>query len=37
MTGRYQCPKCGNGTFRTSEMRAAGGFLTKMFDFLVER
>ncbi|MBU2502294.1 zinc ribbon domain-containing protein [bacterium] len=32
MTSTYRCPKCGNGTFRTSEMRATGGFLTKLFD-----
>ena len=28
----YQCPKCGHGAFKTSEMRATGGFLTKLFD-----
>ena len=32
MTGNYVCPKCHNTTFTTSEMRATGGFLTKVFD-----
>ncbi len=32
MTGRYVCPKCNNKTFETSEMRATGGFFTKIFD-----
>lgn len=29
---RYKCPKCGNETCEVSEMRATGGFLTKVFD-----
>ena len=32
MTGRYVCPKCRNTAFETSEMRATGGFFTKIFD-----
>ncbi|MFH2053550.1 MAG: zinc ribbon domain-containing protein [bacterium] len=32
MASIYQCPKCGHHGFKTSEMRATGGFLTKLFD-----
>ena len=28
----YQCPKCANTTFESSEMRATGGFFTKFFN-----
>ena len=37
MTGSYKCPKCGNHTFETSEFRATGGFLTKIFDIQSKR
>jgi predicted nucleic-acid-binding Zn-ribbon protein len=32
MTQGYVCGKCGNTAFETSEFRATGGFLTKVFD-----
>lgn len=28
----YKCPKCGNRTFKTGQMRATGGTLSKIFD-----
>lgn len=28
----YKCPKCGNTSYETGEMRATGGFLSKIFD-----
>ena len=28
----YRCPKCSNNTYFTGEMRAAGGFWSKIFD-----
>ena len=28
----FRCPKCQNTSFETGEFRAAGGFLTKVFD-----
>lgn len=28
----YNCPKCGNTGCETSELRATGGFLSKIFD-----
>ena len=28
----YKCPKCGSDACEISEMRATGGFLTKVFD-----
>jgi len=28
----YQCPKCGGTECEVSEMRATGGFLSKVFD-----
>ena len=31
LTG-YVCPKCGNRSCVTSEMRATGSFLSKVFD-----
>jgi predicted nucleic-acid-binding Zn-ribbon protein len=32
MTQGYICDKCGNNAFESSEFRATGGFLTKLFD-----
>ncbi|MDN3664954.1 zinc ribbon domain-containing protein [Algibacter miyuki] len=31
-TNNYSCPKCQNREFETSEMRATGGTLSKIFD-----
>ena len=28
----YQCPKCGNTTYETGQLRASGGFWSKIFD-----
>jgi len=28
----YQCPKCKSSTFTTGQLRAAGGFWSKIFD-----
>jgi len=28
----FRCPKCGNNTYETGEMRATGSFLSKIFD-----
>ncbi len=28
----YHCPKCGNTAYETGEVRAAGGFWSKVFD-----
>jgi hypothetical protein len=28
----YQCPKCGCHSYEVSEIRATGGFFTKIFD-----
>lgn len=28
----YKCPKCGHGSYETGEIRATGGFLSKVFD-----
>ena len=28
----YTCPKCGHGDCETGEIRAAGGFWSKIFD-----
>jgi len=33
----YSCPKCDNTTFDASEMRATGGFLSKIFDVQTKR
>jgi predicted nucleic-acid-binding Zn-ribbon protein len=33
----YRCPKCGHETCETSEFRATGGFLTKVFDIQSKR
>ena len=29
---KYVCPKCGNTTYDVAEVRAAGGFWSKVFD-----
>ena len=29
---RYRCPKCGNTSYDTGQMRATGGFWSKIFD-----
>ncbi|MHC4598279.1 MAG: zinc ribbon domain-containing protein [Planctomycetota bacterium] len=31
-SGRFECPKCGNHKYERGEMRAAGGFWSKIFD-----
>ena len=31
-TTSYQCPKCSNPTYETGQVRAAGGFWSKIFD-----
>jgi len=33
----YTCPKCGNTTCETGQFRAAGGFLSKIFDVQSKR
>jgi predicted nucleic-acid-binding Zn-ribbon protein len=33
----YSCPKCGGTACDVSEMRATGGFLTKVFDIQSKR
>ena len=33
----YTCPKCGNTSYETDELRATGGFLSKMFDVQSKR
>ncbi|MFT5232677.1 MAG: putative nucleic-acid-binding Zn-ribbon protein [Candidatus Krumholzibacteriia bacterium] len=33
----YSCPKCNNTTFDTSEMRATGGFFSKIFNVQTKR
>ena len=33
----YQCPKCKNIEYETSEFRATGGFLSKLFDVQTKR
>ena len=30
--GRYRCPKCGHNDCTTGQIRATGGFLSKIFD-----
>jgi predicted nucleic-acid-binding Zn-ribbon protein len=37
MTQGYQCDKCGNTAFESSEFRATGGILTKIFDIQSKR
>ncbi len=31
-TVNYRCPKCSNTEYETGQMRAAGGFWSKIFD-----
>ncbi len=33
----YQCPKCSGNAFNMGEMRAAGGFWSKIFDVQGQR
>jgi len=33
----YRCPKCQSTEYETSQLRAAGGFLTKLFDIQSKR
>jgi predicted nucleic-acid-binding Zn-ribbon protein len=33
----YTCPKCGNVECETSELRATGGYLSKLFDVQSKR
>ncbi|MGV6845225.1 MAG: zinc ribbon domain-containing protein [Lutibacter sp.] len=33
----YTCPKCGHKTYQIGEMRATGGFLSKIFDIQTEK
>ncbi len=37
MTSGYRCAKCGHDAFESSEFRATGGFLTKIFDIQSKR
>ncbi len=37
MNQGYLCPKCGNNAFESSEMRATGGFFTKVFNVQSKR
>lgn len=37
MNGNYSCAKCRNRQFESSEFRATGGFLTKLFDIQTKR
>ncbi len=37
METSYLCPKCGNNTFKKGEMRATGGFFSKIFDVQTKR
>ncbi len=37
MTNNYRCPKCSNHQYQVSEMRAAGGFWSKIFDVQGQR
>ncbi|BBB33039.1 conserved hypothetical protein [Thermotomaculum hydrothermale] len=32
MNEGYVCPKCGNREYKKGEMRATGGFFSKIFD-----
>lgn len=33
----YKCHKCGNTDYKTGEIRATGGILSKIFDVQTER
>ncbi len=37
MQQSYLCPKCANTAFENSEMRATGGFFTKVFNVQSKR
>ena len=37
MNPGYVCPKCSHTSFTTSEMRATGGFFTKLFNVQSKR
>jgi predicted nucleic-acid-binding Zn-ribbon protein len=37
MNQGYLCPKCANTAFESSEMRATGGFFTKVFNVQSKR
>ena len=37
MTSSFRCDKCGHTAFESSEFRATGGFLTKIFDIQSKR
>lgn len=37
MTRGYKCDKCQNTAFESSEFRATGGFLTKIFDIQTKK
>jgi predicted nucleic-acid-binding Zn-ribbon protein len=37
MNTSYTCPKCNGRAFETSEFRATGGMLTKLFDIQTKR
>ena len=32
IAGSYRCPRCEHGQYDTGELRAAGGFWSKIFD-----
>ena len=32
MAGHFKCTKCGNATYNSGQIRAAGGFWTKIFN-----
>jgi predicted nucleic-acid-binding Zn-ribbon protein len=36
-TYKYQCPKCGSRDYELGEIRAVGGFWTKLFDIQTQR
>lgn len=37
MNSGYKCPKCGHESFTSSEMRATGGLLSKLFDIQTKK
>jgi predicted nucleic-acid-binding Zn-ribbon protein len=37
MTRGFKCAKCGHTAFESSEFRATGGFLTKIFDIQTKK
>jgi len=37
MNQGYKCDKCDNTAFESSEFRATGGFLTKIFDIQTKK